>query len=295
MDQDYRQYLEAGQRAGARFSLGTPRKVLQGLAGARMSNRPGSSLEFMDHREYQPGDDLRLIDWSAYARSDKLAVKLYREEVNPHVDLIIDGSRSMALRGSLKVEALLGLAGLLAEAAVNAGFTHRGWLAGEVCQEIPNSGNRPSMWDGFGFGYKGNPGDSFLSRQGRWRERGLRIFLSDLLWLGDPRLCLTHLAEKASSVVVVQLLGRAEIEPEKRGNLRLVDSETGEILELFLDAGSRQRYQERLLGHQQNWHRACREIGATMVTISAEEVLADWDLKELLRYEVLKVNYRSFS
>ncbi|MCP4711656.1 MAG: DUF58 domain-containing protein, partial [Planctomycetes bacterium] len=54
-----------GQQAGARYSLVTPRNIPEGLTGAKMGNRPGSSLEFMDHREYQPGDDLRRIDWSA--------------------------------------------------------------------------------------------------------------------------------------------------------------------------------------------------------------------------------------
>jgi len=84
-----------GERAGMRYALSVPHNAPFGTTGSQMANRPGSSLEFMDHREYQPGDDLRRIDWSAFARSDRLTVKLYREEVCPHLDVLIDGSRSM--------------------------------------------------------------------------------------------------------------------------------------------------------------------------------------------------------
>ena len=68
----------------------------------------------MDHREYQPGDDLRRLDWAAYARSDKMIVKLYRQEVCPHLDVVIDGSRSMALEGTQKLRAGVALAAALA-------------------------------------------------------------------------------------------------------------------------------------------------------------------------------------
>ena len=68
----------------------------------------------MEHRDYQPGDDLRRMNWSAYARSDKLVVKVFRQEVCPHFDLVIDGSRSMMLEGTQKLRATLGLAAALA-------------------------------------------------------------------------------------------------------------------------------------------------------------------------------------
>ena len=71
MNESYRQYLIDGERAGAQYALTVPRNVPFGIAGSQMGKRPGSSLEFIDHREYQPGDDLRRIDWSGFARSDK--------------------------------------------------------------------------------------------------------------------------------------------------------------------------------------------------------------------------------
>ena len=97
MNEDYRKFLIAGEQAGSRYALCSPRNAPSGLAGVELGNRSGSSLEFREHREYEPGDDLRRIDWSVYARSDKLTVKLFREEVSPHLDVVIDSSRSMAL------------------------------------------------------------------------------------------------------------------------------------------------------------------------------------------------------
>ena len=77
-----------------------PRQRRSGLLGGTLSQRAGSSLEFRDHRAYEPGDDLRHIDWNAYARTDQLTIKLFREEVTPHLDVVIDTSRSMDLEGT---------------------------------------------------------------------------------------------------------------------------------------------------------------------------------------------------
>src|ERR671911_2948414 len=74
-----------------------PRTHLGGRIGERLGSGTGSSLEFQDYRSYTPGDDLRHVDWAAYARSELLAVRLYREEVAPRIDLVLDISRSMAV------------------------------------------------------------------------------------------------------------------------------------------------------------------------------------------------------
>src|SRR2546422_10183740 len=97
MDASIRQSLHDGEKLGLRYALQIPQVAASGWTGTRSGRRAGSSIDFQDYREYQPGDDLRFIDWGIYARSDKLTVKLYREEVTPHLDLILDGSRSMSL------------------------------------------------------------------------------------------------------------------------------------------------------------------------------------------------------
>ena len=84
-------------RVAAAFRLAMPRTPVGGRLGERLGSGTGSSLEFQDYRQYAMGDDLRHVDWSAYARSEVLTVRLYREEVAPRIDLVLDLSRSMTV------------------------------------------------------------------------------------------------------------------------------------------------------------------------------------------------------
>ena len=289
MNEIYRQYLIDGERAGARYTLTAPRNVPFGIAGSQMGKRSGSSLEFIDHREYQPGDDLRRIDWGGFARSDKLTVKLYSDEVNPHLDIVIDSSRSMALENSPKVQATLGLAAVFATAASNVGYSHAAWLAGDGCQQVHNGTDRPSIWEGLDFTYRGDLPTSFAKLPPSWRPFGLRVLFSDLLWVGDPLRMLAQFAERATAVIVVQVLAEADVDTTERGNIRLVDSETDQVQEIFVDAAAERRYRDALARHQESWHLAAKQTGAVMTTVVAEEILRDWRLETLVAAGVLTV------
>lgn len=289
MNKSYREFLLEGERVGMRYSLAVPRTTSAALAGLQVGQRAGSSLEFKDHRDYQPGDDLRRIDWNAFARSDKLTVKLFREEISPHLDVILDGSRSMAVEPGVKAEAAVALAAALAVAAENASYSHSAWVTREGCAPVGNSGNRPSVWEQISFDHSGHPAESFASVPPKFRRQGLRIFISDLLWLGEPLQLLQLLSQNAAAVVVIQLLAEADANPVERGRMRLIDSETDEQREIFIDDAAIRRYREALARHLQNWNHACRQTGATMVEMSAEQLLAAWNLEALVKAEVLKV------
>ena len=220
------QYLTEGQQAGARYCLAAPRRAPQGTAGSQLGRLAGESMEFMDHREYQPGDDLRRLDWAAYARSDKMIVKLYRQEVCPHLDVVIDGSRSMALHGTQKLRAAVGLAAALGTAAGNAGPYASG-LSDRA--GLPAGRQRRRAADalaGPGVRLAGEPARVVAHLPPAWRPRGIRVLISDLLWLGDPLELLTGLSDRAAAVYVIQVLAAADVRRPQRGNVRLVDSET---------------------------------------------------------------------
>ena len=117
MDPILQQALRDGEKLGLRYALQIPQVAASGLIGSRLGRRVGTSIDFQDYREYQPGDDLRFIDWGIYARSDRLSVKLFREEVTPHLDVVMDGSRSMNLEHTAKAPAAAKLTALLASAA----------------------------------------------------------------------------------------------------------------------------------------------------------------------------------
>ena len=113
--------------------------------------------------------------------------------------------------------------------------------------------------------------------------------MTDLLWPGDPLQLLGPCAERATALAVVQLLAEADVNPAAEGNLRLVDAETDDVKEVYVDGAAVRRYREALARHQQNWHEACRQVGATFVTLVAERFLRDWRLDGLVAAEFLKV------
>jgi uncharacterized protein (DUF58 family) len=269
------EHLRAGSIAGNRYALAIPSDAMRGAAGYQLSNSAGSSLDFKDFREYQPGDDLRRIDWNAYARSDKLIIKLYREEVSPHLDLLLDASTSMSPpEHPDKPAALLRLAALLATAATNAKCSHKTQLAGNSITPVANGNHSPVEWGEIEFNSTATPTDAIHSPPPpRWRRHGIRILLSDLLWEDDPMNFLRPFAEGAAAVHIIQILTRTETAPEIHGNFRMTDIESGESNEIFIDATTHARYREALSRHRQAWSLACRRIGATLSTITAEDLI----------------------
>ena len=109
--------LAVRQEAG-RLRLGLdPRQRREG-AGMRLGAGPGASLEFHDHRNYQPGDDLRHLDWAASARTGSLILRRHRKEVLPRLEILVDGSASMAAHPG-KLALATGLAALMATLALS--------------------------------------------------------------------------------------------------------------------------------------------------------------------------------
>ncbi len=289
MEKQYRTALEIGFMAGMRYALTAPRRVPAGVIGSHMGQRAGASLEFQEHRDYQPGDDLRRIDWSAYARTDKLTVKLFREEVNPHIDILLDTSASMALTETPKAEGALGLVAALTAAAGNSGFTHAVYQTRDGCEPVLNGNESPTVWDDLTFECQEPLEESLAKLPPAWRPRSVRMLISDLLFMGDPLLIAQQFAQGAAAVCFVQVLAREDTTPPHRGNVRLVDSETGELREVFVDAAMQKLYRDSLAAHQENWNRAALQVGASMRTFIAQDLMTDWDLAPLVEAAVLQV------
>ncbi|HXT11783.1 MAG TPA: DUF58 domain-containing protein [Candidatus Angelobacter sp.] len=266
------QALRDGEKLGLRYALQIPQVAASGIVGSRLGRRAGSSIDFQDYREYQPGDDLRFIDWSIYARSDRLSIKLFREEVTPHLDLVVDGSRSMSLEDSEKSAAAAKLTALLATAAANAQCSHAVWLSGDGFNRIPNDTLAASAWDKLEFASKRTPDQAFDILAPKLRRLGIRVFISDLLWPGNPLQTVRRLREGAAMLFVIQLLAREDANPPEHGSVRLVDVETDEVTEIYIDSNTQKQYAENLAQLQQSWDGACRQCGAQLTTIIAEDL-----------------------
>ena len=285
MDASLQQALRDGEQLGLRYALQIPQVAASGLTGTRAGRRTGSSIDFQDYREYQPGDDLRFIDWGIYARSDRLTVKLYREEVIPHLDLILDGSRSMSLEGTAKAIATAKLAALLATAAANAQCTQAVWLSGEGFRRLANDTLMPSAWDTLELDSQRTPDQSFEILSPKLRRLGVRVLISDLLWPGEPLQLLRRLRDGAAALFVIQLLAREDATLPEHGNLRVVDIETGEESEIYIDSNIAKQYGDNLAQLQQSWADACRQSGAHLTTLIAEDLetsLSELEMMQLV-------------
>jgi uncharacterized protein (DUF58 family) len=279
MDSLLQQALRDGEQLGARYALQIPQVAASSVIGSRLGRRAGSSIDFQDYREYQPGDDIRFIDWGIYARADRLNIKLFREEVMPHLDLVLDGSRSMNLQHSAKAAATAKLAAVLATAAANAQCTQAVWLSGEGFQRLAHDTHPASQWNGLEMNSARTIDQAFDILSPKLRRLGIRVLISDLLWPGNPIQTVRRLREGAALLFVIQLLGRDDVTPPDHGSIRLVDSETDQVTELYIDSTVKKQYRDNLAQLQQSWDDACRQCGAQLTTLIAEDV--DKSLKEL--------------
>jgi len=280
-------WLQEGEQAGLQYRFMPPRRALRGLAGFHAGSQRGVSLDFSDYREYHPGDDVRTLDWNVYARTDRLVVKLYHEEVSPHVDLVLDTSRSMALEEA-KPQAMLGLGALLAAAAAGGDCSWNAFSLGDRLAPLERGREVPALWGGLEFTAQGNPGAQ-LEVGGVFKRLGVRVLVSDLLWEAEPLTVLRRFSEGASGVVVVQLLSRADTTPPEHGKYWLDDVETGVSMEVFVDADAQRRYRRALESHTQLWAEACRQTGAVHCQLIAEELLDGWPLEPLIRAGILEM------
>ncbi|MDR0336123.1 MAG: DUF58 domain-containing protein [Planctomycetaceae bacterium] len=280
--------LMYGYDLGGRVMFSEPRRILSGELGAQLSRRVGSSLEFMEHRDYFPGDDLRRIDWNAYARGDRLAVKLFREEVYPHIDLLLDVSRSMNLVGSRKGEATYALAGFFSSVAAESRYSFRVFLTDDGCRVLDRSHLTPLEWESFELSATNSPNEALFRQPPEWKPHGIRILVSDFLFNADPALLISRVAEGSAVTILVQLLAEADVEPLERGYCRLTDSENEEELELYVDLGLLENYKRNLARHQDNYRVVARRCGVFCVTVIAEHFLNTGRLDELFDLELLK-------
>ena len=283
-----RSWLAAGQQQGSRYHLALPRQAARGRTGLHLGVGRGSSVEFHEHREYQPGDDLRHLDWNVSARSDRLIVKLYREEVTPCCDLVVDGSRSMALPGTAKAAAVVGLAALLATAAEGTGWSHATWLTSEICEQLVPGALLAEAWPR-AFAATANPAAALAGRPPLWRSHGVRVLISDLLCPGDPLPVLRQLAGGAAAVAVLHLVARHDLEPPQDvKNLRLIDVESNQQQPVQLDQAAARQYQRAMARHIEQWQLAARGFGVAFATLVAEPLVEHWGVSELVEIGLLQ-------
>jgi len=251
--------LREVDRLAKLYRLVLPRTSSGGPLGAVSASQPGSSLELHDFREYQPGDDLRHVDWNAVARTGKLYLRVRREDVAPRVELLVDASRSMAVterkRERTREVAALMMRLCKAEGLPVAVF----WLEDEA-RRI--EGEPLERFEGA----RGLP--ELVSRTGL-RPCGVRILVSDLLVEQPLGPTLRRLAEGAARLALVQVLDPEDEDPAGGLGARLVDAESEEYLDRLITQDVVERYLERFRAHQRALAAEARRVRALLCPVDA--------------------------
>lgn len=251
------------------------RKMFAGkLPGERRSKRRGQSVEFDDYREYTPGDDLRHVDWSLFARLDRFFVKLFREDEDLVVHLVLDDSPSMHGGASLHPErpapTKAVYARQLAMAIGYIGLVNQNRVViesfggGAPRKLTPLRGRRQlDRLTAFLLEEQApiqvgqsEPFESAMARVGRARSgTGVLIVLSDFLFPDGPEKGLGYLAAAGAGgfdITCMQILSPGEMDPAQemtagvRGDIRLTDIETGRASEVTISARLLEQYRVRL-------------------------------------------------
>ena len=262
------------QRCVDHYQLGLPRIPISGRSGELLGRGVGSSLEFQEYRQYMPGDDIRHLDWAAYARSDQLMVRLYREEISPRTQILVDTSSSMNLGEGIKPLLTKQLAAL---------FCILSSRLGGQPQLVPLSDDVPLRTltvDGLEHLYHRIPFCSVLSLAELLdkqalpsRPQGLRVVISDFLFPHNPETLVRRLAAGVSVLWIIQLLTSFESDPTPIGGRRLVDVELGHELDLQIDQRRIDVYKQRLTTLQRGLQAECRRVSGTFVTLVADQGL----------------------
>jgi len=268
--------------------------VRGGLKGGRRSVKRGQSVEFADYRDYTLGDDLRQLDWNVYARLEKLFVKLFVEEEDVTITILLDTSASMAtgrpekLVFAKRAAAALGYIGLASEDRV--AVSALGGRASRRQTPLRGSGRVFRLLSNLS-SIQSAAGSTDLLAAARHAAaqlhgRGVVVLMSDLLDPAADRV-IRELAATRSELIVLHILSPDELDPQLEGDLRLVDIETGDGVDITADLPTLDAYRSRLAAWKGSFVDLAARRRASYVDLSSDVPLNDLIFAELRRRRVL--------
>ena len=257
-------------------------RARSGSGGEHVASRRGSSAEFLEHRSYTPGDDLRRMDWLAFARTGEPVLKLFRAEEDVVVRLVVDSSASlatgeppkivqarrlaaaigyMALASSERAQVLAASDGVVRMREPVRGRGALAKLLRELDTIVPERGTDLAR-----------AVDGVLLRAPR---PGMLVVVSDFFDAGPVEAALGRAAAAGHDLALLQVLAPEELDPPWDGDLALEDVETGEVVDVTIDERARQAYLGRLGGLLAGLRATAKRHRGTYVRVSTSEPLLD--------------------
>ncbi|HOB74172.1 MAG TPA: DUF58 domain-containing protein [Phycisphaerae bacterium] len=252
------------------------RKIFAGkMKGERRSKRKGQSVEFADYRNYVVGDDLRFLDWNIYGRLERLFIKLFFEEEDLHVNVLVDMSKSMDFGNPSKslyarrVAAAIAYIGL-----VNYNRVSLVAFSDQYGPEMVGVRGRRLIHQVLGHlsdlqaDGAGNLSAACRQFAIRHPQRGVVLVLSDFMDKGGYETGLRYLIGRHYDLYVIQMLSPEEIEPNLNGDLRLRDVEDGDFAEVTISRALINRYKQNLNAYCSQLRDFCTRRGVTYMFTS---------------------------
>lgn len=267
------------------------RKLFAGQArGDRRTPRKGHSVEFKDYRHYEPGDDIRYLDWNVLGRLDRAFLKQFVDEQDVSIHILLDASGSMKFGSPQKMAyakrvaaalAYVGLAGMERVAlAVFTGGLHRG--------QGPFRG-KAKIFEVLSFLHEVEP-DGVTDFSGSLREYalthkrpGIALIFSDLLDEKGIEPGIKHLLQGGHDVALIHILAPDELDPRLDGELRLIDAETGLSKEVVWDGTARRAYLRNLGRFLTQIEAFCRRMEVHYLQVATTMPVEDLIFKSMRR------------
>lgn len=267
-----------------RLGLKSRRRATGVREGGNKSRRTGRSQEFADHRPYVPGDDLRFLDWHLLGRLDTLWIKLFEEESDRTVQLLVDCSGSM--EGD-KLQRARELAGVLAFVALGGQDRVAVGGIGEGLSNYspPLRGRRNTqrVFKTLETVQPGGVADLQRALQAYPRNRGgsIALLFTDFLYEEGVEGPLRRLLSRFPEVVAFHILSPVDVRPDLSGDVMLVDSETGEELPITADERTLDNYGKTVRAWADNVEATCARLGVTYSRQLTTTPLEDVVLRDL--------------
>jgi len=292
------------------------------MRGERRSTRRGASVEFRDFRKYEAGDDFRHVDWSIFARLERLMLRQFVEEEDVTIDILIDQSRSMRFGQPItKFDFARRAAAALAFLAVSSldrvgvatfdsdlrsrirALRGRGHLH-SVLSFLEKLSLEPTETESSEAGSTEDEGQpaprssveqpvvseavtslsAVIRRYQRSNLRpGILFLISDFLDADDFRMEMKLLAHRGYDLNVIQVLAPEELQPQLRGDFMLVDSESGRGREVTITERVLEAYRSALAAYTTSLESFCRATGIGYTMITADVSFEDLLLKNLVQ------------
>lgn len=251
------------------FRMQLKLKLAAGANGGRKSNAKGSSVEFSDFREYIPGDDIRRIDWNAYARFDRLFVKLFMEEKEGIFRIFLDASKSMDFGTPSKAIHAKRLAAALSYCILdNSDRVILNVLRGNKAEKHPGTAGK----QGFSklidtlssVSFEGENDLTASIKSNDIKERGMSIIISDF-YTDTLEDTLKYLTYKKQEIIVLHVLSPEEVNPEIIETNNLIDSETKGEMKVTGTSNILKDYKKTYDNHIKQLQAVCKKYSARYI------------------------------